>query len=217
MPVKELGDALGCTHGEAARMLKSAYGLVSAPRDWYAEVNDTITSVLGMKRLVTDPCVWICQHPVSKETIGYVASHVDDFMISGDSEEPHWQQTLERFKKAFLWSPWETTPFCHCGVHISQGADWSFTLDHHDFCEELMQITVETDIPEQTAKETSQARALLGAMQWRALQTAPQHSAKVSMLQSALPRGGKDQQTMPRSSSPKVPVSEYSTVGSFFN
>ena len=192
MPVKELGDALGCTHGEAARMLKSAYGLVSAPRDWYAEVNDTITSVLGMKRLVTDPCVWICQHPVSKETIGYVASHVDDFMISGDSEEPHWQQTLERFKKAFQRSPWETTPFCHCGVNISQGADWSFTLDHHDFCEELMQITVETDVPEQTAKETSQARALLGAMQWRALQTAPQHSAKVSMLQSALPRGGKD-------------------------
>lgn len=59
-PVKELSERFGCGPGEIARMLKSAYGLVSAPRDWYAEVNETITERLKMKRLTTDPCVWIC-------------------------------------------------------------------------------------------------------------------------------------------------------------
>ena len=38
----------------------------------------------------------------------------------------------------------------------------------------------------------AQARALLGAMQWRALQSAPHHSAKISLLQSSLPRGNKE-------------------------
>ena len=36
-----------------------------------------------------------------------------------------------------------------------------------------------------------QRRAILGAAQWRAFQTAPHHSAKLSHLQSLLPRGDK--------------------------
>ena len=38
----------------------------------------------------------------------------------------------------------------------------------------------------------TQGRAVLGAIQWRALQSGPQHLSKLSWLQSALPRGGKD-------------------------
>ena len=62
-PVPELAEQLSCKPGECAKMLKAAYGLVSAPREWYGEVNNVITTKLGMKRLTTDGCVWILQDP----------------------------------------------------------------------------------------------------------------------------------------------------------
>ncbi|CAK9111071.1 unnamed protein product, partial [Durusdinium trenchii] len=127
-----------------------------------------------------------------KETLGYVASHVDDFLISGSPSSPLWQKTVETFKEAFSWSPWESSPFTHCGIGVSQEADWSFRLSHHTFVEELRPIVIEDKSDKVTAQEMNQARALLGAMQWRSIQTGPQHSSKVSWLQSALPKGGKD-------------------------
>ena len=42
---------------------------------------------------------------------------------------------------------------------------------------------------EMTQKEIHQCRAVLGAAQWRVYQTAPHHAAKLSHLQSLLPRG----------------------------
>ena len=124
-------------------MLKAAYGLVSAPREWYGEVNSVITNKLGMKRLTTDGCVWILQDPKTQETLGYVASHVDDFLISGSPSSPLWQKTVETFKEAFSWSPWESSPFTHCGIGVSQEADWSFRLSHHTFVEELRPIVID--------------------------------------------------------------------------
>ena len=191
-PVPELAEQLSCKPGECAKMLKAAYGLVSAPREWYGEVNSVITNKLGMKRLTTDGCVWILQDPKTQETLGYVASHVDDFLISGSPSSPLWQKTVETFKEAFSWSPWESSPFTHCGIGVSQEADWSFRLSHHTFVEELRPIVIEDKSDKVTAQEMNQARALLGAMQWRSIQTGPQHSSKVSWLQSALPKGGKD-------------------------
>ena len=191
-PVPELAEQLSCKPGECAKMLKAAYSLVSAPREWYGEVNNVITTKLGMKRLTTDGCVWILQDPKSQETLGYVASHVDDFLISGSPDHPLWQKTVEAFKGAFSWSPWESTPFTHCGIGVSQEADWSFRLSHHTFVEELRPIVIDDKSEMVTAQEMNQARALLGAMQWRSIQTGPQHSSKVSWLQSSLPKGGKD-------------------------
>ncbi|CAK9061435.1 unnamed protein product [Durusdinium trenchii] len=132
------------------------------------------------------------QDPKSQETLGYVASHVDDFLISGSPDHPLWQKTVEAFKGAFSWSPWESTPFTHCGIGVSQEADWSFRLSHHTFVEELRPIVIDDKSEMVTAQEMNQARALLGAMQWRSIQTGPQHSSKVSWLQSSLPKGGKD-------------------------
>ena len=38
----------------------------------------------NMKRLKTDPCVWIKRDSKIGRTIGYVASHVDDFLVAGE-------------------------------------------------------------------------------------------------------------------------------------
>ena len=70
--------------------------------------------------------------------------------------------------------------------------DFGFQLQHEHYCREINQIELDTQEPEIAKEEMRQARAVLGAIQWRALQPGPQHLAKLSWLQSALPRGGKD-------------------------
>ena len=124
--------------------------------------------------------------------IGIIGVHVDDFLLGGDNQHPEWQAALETFKHAFEWSPWEEPPFVHCGVSITQLPDFSFEMCQADYCLELKQIDVDDKSPEITPGEMTQARALLGAIQWRVQQTAPHHGAKLSWLQSPFPRGGKD-------------------------
>ena len=191
-PVAELAQSMGIPPGEGARMLKAAYGLVSAPREWFGEVDEVAANKCAMKRLKTDPCIWIKQDARSGRTIGYFASHVDDFLVAGEWENPEWIKTVELFKQAFVWSPWEEQSFAHCGVALEQNADFSFTFNHSNYVEQINQITINDKVDHISPEEMTQARAVLGAIQWRAIQTGPQHSAKLSWLQSALPRGSKD-------------------------
>ena len=62
-------------------------------------------------------------------------------------------------------------------------------LSPSEFCEGLNQVTEDGQGKDLTANEMHQCRAILGAAQWRSYQTAPQHAAKLSHLQSLLPRG----------------------------
>eukprot|EP00435_Cladocopium_sp_Y103_P026888 s2772_g6.t1 len=191
-PVAELAQALDIPPGKGARMLKAAYGLVSAPREWFGEVDEVAANKCTMKRLKTDPCIWIKRDAKTGRTIGYVASHVDDFLVAGEWDNPEWIKTVEIFKQSFVWSPWEEQSYTHCGVGLVQNADFSFTFNHNDYVEQINQISINDKVDNITAEEMTQARAVLGAIQWRAIQSGPQHSAKLSCLQSALPRGSKD-------------------------
>ena len=190
-PVAELAQSLGIPPGETALMLKAAYGLVSAPKEWFIDVCNTITNKCNMQQLRTDPCVWIKVNKAGR-TVGYFASHVDDFLISGDTADPEWQASVKAFREAYERSPWEDSPYAHCGINLTQNHDFSFTFDHHGYCEEIKQIEIDNSKAEITAAELNQARAVLGAVQWRTIQTGPQHMAKLSYLQSALPRGNKE-------------------------
>ena len=49
-PVEELSAALQLRPGQCVQLLKSCYGLVSAPREWYDDVHRTLSS-LGAERL----------------------------------------------------------------------------------------------------------------------------------------------------------------------
>ena len=78
----------------AESRLRPHYGLVSAPREWYLDVNDTMEKKCKLERLKTDPCVWVLRGPSSpgslfeKETLLIIASHVDDFLICGQLNHP---------------------------------------------------------------------------------------------------------------------------------
>lgn len=70
---------------------------------------------------------------------------------------------------------------------VDQLEDFSFQLGHDEYCTEIKQIDIIQGADGVSPTELAQARAVLGAAQRRALQTGPQHAAKVSILQSTLP------------------------------
>jgi len=114
----ELAEAMGLPPGDRViRLLKSVYGLTTAPLEWYSQV-DKVLKELGGRQTAADPCVWIfCK--ANGEHIGLVGAHVDDFLIAGD-DSSEWKQIIDTLLTAFRWTPWEERTFKQCGITIEQ-------------------------------------------------------------------------------------------------
>ena len=90
------------------------------------------------------------------------------------------------------WSPWECAPLHHCGVNMEQSIHGHWHLTQEAFCQEINQVTEDGLTKDLTQHERHQCRAVLGAAQWRCYQSGPQHSSKLSHLQSMLPKGDRN-------------------------
>eukprot|EP00439_Symbiodinium_sp_Y106_P036519 s8678_g4.t1 len=184
-PLPELAEAMGLKPHEAVELTGSAYGLAQAPREWYIDVQRTLKT-LGARQCKTDPCVW-CVLDEKGRTVGVLGSYVDDFLMAGNPSSGAWVRFLKSFQESYSWSPWEWQDFDFCGLHVTQHADCSITLDHSNFCKELTQMPVPSGPARtMTEAELSQARAVLGSIQWRVTQSGPHHAAKLGHLQSLL-------------------------------
>ena len=195
MPVNELREAMGLKHNQAVQFLKAAYGITVAPREFYQHV-DGILRHLGLQRLHVDPSIWVLkthnEQTGKMEVLGAVGAHVDDFLLMGDEDSPRWNTFLEDFYKSLKWSPWECPPMMRCGVQMVQDGHQAWHLSQDEFCEGINQAIEDGNGKDLTANEMHQCRAILGAAQWRCYQTAPQHCAKLSHLQSLLPKGDRN-------------------------
>ena len=194
MPVEELRTALEMPRGQAAQFLKAAYGLTIAPREFYNLVDD-ILKQLGLDRMKTEPCIWRCRVP-DKEgnliTIGAVAAHGDGFLISGNEQDERWFKFVNDFGAALKWSPWEHAPMMHCGVRMTELPGGGWHLDQEEYCAGLSEVKADGSTKELTPTERQQCRAILGAAQWRVYQTGPAHAARLSHLQSLLPKADRN-------------------------
>ena len=192
MPVTELQEAMDLPPGRAVQFLKAAYGLTVAPKEFYQHV-DGILQGFKLSRLKVDPAIWVLKEKdaITGKTVVYgaIGAHVDDFLMIGDEKSQQWCNFLEKFHGALKWSPWECAPMNHCGIWMEQDAHNTWHLSQSEFCEGLNQVTEDGQGKDLTANEMHQCRAILGATQWRSYQTGPQHAAKLSHLQSLLPRG----------------------------
>ncbi|CAE7325309.1 RE1 [Symbiodinium microadriaticum] len=185
-PLPELSEAMGLPPERMVELLGSAYGLTSAPREWFIDLTGTIKKLRG-QRCHTDPCLWRI-YSEAKEIVGIVGIFVDDLLFAGDEESSEWITFLQELHSHYEWSPWETDSFTHCGIKITQDNDEAIHLDHSSFSGDLSQMQGRKKGEDHliTDQELSQARAILGSAQWRVTQTAPHHAAKLSLLQSSL-------------------------------
>eukprot|EP00435_Cladocopium_sp_Y103_P001074 s5062_g1.t1 len=147
----------------------------------------------GFEALATEPCCWRLMVPDGKggeRVAGLRATHVDDFLFCGDENEPKYRNALTYLYEKFIWTLWEDGNFEHCGIDLIRHSDDRFVLDHSKFCDKLDQVVMEkerrADHEPASENEKAQLRGLLGSIQWRVIQSAPQHAAQLSMLQTEM-------------------------------
>ena len=78
----EVGFLFSDSKGKPARcvrLMKSFYGLTSAPRAWWLDITQKLAQ-LGWKPVSTDQCLW-CRYSDDGELKGVIGIHVDDFLI----------------------------------------------------------------------------------------------------------------------------------------
>eukprot|EP00959_Pyramimonas_sp_CCMP1952_P142732 2988285-Pyramimonas_sp.AAC.1 len=62
---------------EAVMLLKKAYGLCDAPKEWFDETSSKMSSA-GWVPMELEPCLWILYD--NQQIVGIAFAHVDDDM-----------------------------------------------------------------------------------------------------------------------------------------
>ena len=131
---------MGLPENSITKLAKAAYGLVQAPLEFYLTVHEFLES-LGFVRQQSDPCCWGLFDEQNKN-IGWVTSHVDDFLFGGREHDQRWQLIKEKIKDRFKFGEWERGKFTQCGVTIEQRNDFSFALQQPEFLEQVSEIYI---------------------------------------------------------------------------
>lgn len=187
--VPELSHALGISPGEAMQVTGAIYGLTNAPRIFWRDADAKMRKIGGVPHAL-DTCIWLF-FSSSGEVCGRVGSHVDDFLIAGNSADKEWMAYRQKIKDVYKWSPWQAGSFTFAGVELKQTRDFNIYLTQETFCNALRPITIEGEgarplLDSLSPSEVSQCRGLAMKAQWRAIQSAPQYCARIGLLSSSL-------------------------------
>ena len=106
-------------------MLKKAYGLCDAPKEWFDEVSRRMTES-GWVAMKLEPCVWTLYDKGQLVAIAFV--HVDDFVLGIKEDNDKAKQKHEELRNRWQWGSWETGCFRQTGVDVVQLADHSISL-----------------------------------------------------------------------------------------
>ena len=188
-PVEELRSAMQLRPEEICKLDKSAYGLIDAPFLWFKALDATLKEI-GFIAAPFDPCVYVLYKPNQQEPSGIIGIHVDDGLCGGDS---YFDQKLTLLEQKYPFGSKQMTSFTFTGVEISQQADMSIILSQAKYVSKIEPIPVnaerrkslEDDV---TPKEQHELRALIGSLQYAAVNTRPDLSSRLSFLQSEINR-----------------------------
>lgn len=187
-PPEEMKAMLGMKDNEIFRILKAVYGLLHAPRAWFDKLAASLET-LNFKRSKLEPCLWRLYDPGTGELCGMVGGHVDDLLVCGKGS--YFQEQIKALRNTFPFGSWknaqqETIQFCGC--ELTQKSDRSIEVSQERYADSISEIPMTKERKSQvtelvTEAERKQFRMILGALSWRATQSAPWLSASVSYLQ----------------------------------
>ena len=98
-PIAEIRQRFKMTEQQVLKLMGSAYGLRTAPRNWYQRVKRDLQG-LGWKVHSLDNCVFLLYH--KEELIGLCGVYVDDFLIAGSDSNPIWQDAKKKLNNLYL-------------------------------------------------------------------------------------------------------------------
>ena len=193
--VDEIAQAYNIPKGTAMEVVGAIYGLTTAPRVFWLDADNRL-QLLGGECHGVDRCIWIFRNSKGR-VCGRVGSHVDDFLIMGNHEDPEWLEIRGKIQNMYRWSPWQRGHFTFAGVQLQQLQNFDISLHQEPFCNDLRPIVIENERnrakdDKLTPKELSQARGLVMRAQWRAIQSAPQYFARIGLCASSLARATLD-------------------------
>ena len=164
----EVGYLFSDSEGKPARcvrLIKSFYGLTSAPLAWWLDITQKLFQ-LGWKNMSTDRCLW-CRYSDNGELKGVIGVHVDDFLI-GLADGILGEKWMFEIKSLYRWGSWKISESEFAGIWVRQHREFSITIDLEDYtnkCITEAPITRERSRQRQeslTAQELSMLRSVLG-------------------------------------------------------
>ena len=200
--VRELREALQVPEGGVLRILKDFYGSTTAPKNLFQNVDSSLKG-LGAVKIKGDACFWLRvekeKNPESQKRqwkpIGFMAGHVDDFHRAGDRTDEKWNEIRRKIDALYTWGSIKTNQYRHAGTDLSMHSDSVYgrtlVVDQQYYIETLQDVQIDPQRfsqghLEMTAKEVTECRASLGAVQWVAVQTQPLACARCNLLLTEL-------------------------------
>ena len=129
------------------------------------------------------------------KVLGLMGGHVDDFHRIGHPQSQEWAEIGQRIDKLYDWGMLKRGTYRHAGtdVHAFKGnkGRTEITLSQQYYIETVPDLDIPPDRLRQenalmTADEIGACRATWGNLQWLALQTQPQLSARCNLLASEI-------------------------------
>jgi hypothetical protein len=147
---------------------------------------------LGFETCPFDPCVYVLrekEHGKSTNKIaGVLGVHVDDGLGGGND---YFKQQIAALEKKYPFGSKKTTAFTFTGIDLQQRGDHSIVLSQSAYVRKIPAINIETnrktmDQEPVTEKERLLLRGLIGSLQYASVNTRPDISSKLSILQSQI-------------------------------
>ena len=186
-PPEEMRQKLKLRQDEVVQLLKGAYGRVDAPYLWFVELKKTLEE-LGFQASPFDPCLFHLSDPKTQETQGLIGVHVDDGLCCGNET---FQNKLKQLEAKFPFGSRKMHKFVFTGLHVTQEADYTITVNQSQYVRDIHAISISRDRRCQpdtvvTEEERQALRALIGSLQYAAVNTRPDICSRLGWLQSQI-------------------------------
>ena len=190
-PVPELRRAMNMQPHEIGKLNKGAYGLIDAPYLWYCALVQELTS-LGFEISPFDPCLFVLREPADSATPGQLAGilgvHVDDGIGGGNA---YYQSKIDQLETKFPFGSKKISNFTFTGVEINQQTNGNITMNQSAYVRKVKSIQIDPNRKTQpdlkvTEDERLSLRGVIGSLQYAAINTRPDLSSRLSMLQSQI-------------------------------
>ena len=189
-PPKEVREQLQMSETQIFRIVKAIYGLLHAPKKWHESLSRFLRED-GWTTHALDPCLYKLLDP-NGCVVGYMGVHVDDVVTGGTGD--FYTQKIENLRQKYPFGSWQNateSTVIYCGCELAQDRDFRITLNQERFALAVEEINVSQERQrkseeEATPLEKRDLRKTLGALNWRANQTAPWLLSTVSHLQGCV-------------------------------
>lgn len=180
----------GMKRGELVRLLRSVYGLNTAPLAWFRKAVRVIRE-RGFIQSRFDPCLWwMPNEGPSKPHDGVLLFHVDDVLSSGEGKR--YNQAIKELRERLPFRKWDLRRGRFTGTDIAQDEKYNIHVDQEYSAKDMKAVKVSKgahDSSAATDQQMSASRGLLGNGVWHVSNTRVDLGANVALGQQKVKAG----------------------------